>query len=357
LARLGQQNLDELANFLTARKIDCDFERTGRLHVALSPAHVNEAQRSLEVAQQLGVTGPRWLNAEEVRGELNCPLYLGGVFTSGGGILNPAKLVDGLKQEATRLGVLVFERTRVLGIDRDRVRATGGMVTAEKIVLATNAYSHLLMPELLRRFIPLYDYILVSEPLTEAQRARIGWPNRQGVTDGRTFFNYYRLTADHRILWGTSEALYHRGNRVDEPCDHSEMQFAELRKSFGRHFPMLADLSFPYAWGGPICATTRLTPFFGTLEKGRIVYGLGYTGQGIGSSRIAGRVLAHLALGRPSSLLDLQWVRKKPFPYPPEPARSWAVAAVTRALRAVDAGQRPSLLLRALDKAGVGFSS
>jgi hypothetical protein len=88
-----------------------------------------------------------------------------------------------------------------------------------------------------------------------------------------------------------------------------------------------------------------------------VAYGLGYTGHGLGSTHLAGRILAHMVLDRPSALLDLRLVRRKPFPYPPEPFRSWAVGVVSRDLRRVDAGQPPSLLLRALDALGIGLSS
>jgi glycine/D-amino acid oxidase-like deaminating enzyme len=237
------------------------------------------------------------------------------------------------------------------------VRTATGSLRTPRVVLATSAYTHQLLPRVARRFIPLYDYVLVSEPLTPAQRETIGWRGRQGVTDGRSFFNYYRLTADDRILWGTSEAAYYPGNRVDHGCDHSPHHYAALRASFRRHFPALASLGFPYAWGGPICSTTRLTPFFGRALEGRVLYGLGFTGHGLGTTRIAGRILAHLALDRSSDLLDLALVRRKPFPYPPEPFRSWAVAGVTRGLRRVDEGKRPSVMLRLLDRMGIGFSS
>jgi glycine/D-amino acid oxidase-like deaminating enzyme len=237
------------------------------------------------------------------------------------------------------------------------LRTDGGRVRARRAVLATSAYTHRLLPRVAHRFIPLYDYILVSEPLTPAQRQAIGWAGREGVTDGRSFFNYYRLTPDDRILWGTSEAAYYSGNRVDAACDHSPPHYAALQVSFRRHFPALASLDFPYAWGGPICSTTRLTPFFGTAMGGRLLYGLGFTGHGLGTTRLAGRILAHLALERPSALLDLALVRRQPIPFPPEPLRSWAVAGVTRALRRVDRGERPSALLRLLDRLGIGFSS
>ncbi len=337
LARLGRQNIDELAAFAGT---ECDFDRTGQLRVALTPAQVKACRQMSDC---------RFLTAEEVRAELNSPLYLGAAFASGGGIINPVKLVDKLKRD-----VKLFERTPVARIGK-RVETPGGSVSARKVILATNAYSHKLFPKLLRHFIPLYDYILVSKPLTAAQHAALGWRNRQGVTDGRTFFNYYRLTADNRILWGTSEAIYYPRNRVEEACDHSERHYIALRESFRRHFPQLAGLEFPYAWGGPIASTTRLTPFFGSI--GNIFYGLGYTGHGIGSTRLAGKILAHMALAKPSELLSLEMVQRKPLPYPPEPVRSWAVNAVTRSLQRVDAGERPNALLRVLDFLGIGFSS
>jgi glycine/D-amino acid oxidase-like deaminating enzyme len=237
------------------------------------------------------------------------------------------------------------------------VRAAGASLKARRVVLATSAYTHHLLPRITRRFIPLYDYILVSEPLSEAQWQLIGWRRRQGITDGRTFFNYYRLTRDGRVLWGTSEATYYPGNRVDASCDHSPHHYEALKASWRRHFPDLQNLEWRYAWGGAICSTTRLTPFFGRALGGRLLYGLGYTGHGLGSSRIAGRILAHMALDQATDLLDLPLVTRKPFPYPPEPLRSWAVGAVTRALRRVDAGGRPGVMLRVLDWLGIGFSS
>ncbi|HET6437387.1 MAG TPA: FAD-dependent oxidoreductase, partial [Anaeromyxobacter sp.] len=341
--------------------IRCDLELTGRLSVALSEAHLAEARRSLEAAQSLGIHTHRLLDRAEVQAHLRSPLYLGGLEVRGGGILDPARLTDGLRNEAERLGVRVFEKSRVEALARDgagvRLRVNGANLRARRAVLALSAYTHHLLPRVRHRFIPLYDYILVSAPLTPAQWEAIGWRGRQGVTDGRTFFNYYRPTSDGRVLWGTSEAMFYRGNRVDPSCDHSPRHYQALRASWRRTFPQLADLEWPYAWGGPICSTTRLTPFFGRALGGRVSYALGYTGHGLGSTRLAGKILAHLALDRPSELLSLAMVRRPPFPYPPEPLRGFAVDAVTRSLRKVDAGEPPGLLLRLLERMGIGFSS
>jgi len=361
LAVLGGENISAMRRFLTERAIDCDFEPTGMLHVALLPSQVPDLLASLECALGLGLTHYRVLDRDEIRAEIHSDRYEGALFNPASAILNPVKLVEGLKREAVKQGVRVFEQTKVTSIENEgagvRIRAAGGEIRGRKAVLATSAYTHHLLPRLRFRFIPFYDYIIVSEPLTPAQREVIGWRNRQGVADVRSFFKYYRLTADNRVLWGTSEAKYYRGNRVDATCDHSARHYSELRDSFFRHFPGLTGLDFPYAWGGAICATTRFTPFFGSARGGRVLYGLGYTGHGLGTTHLAGQVLAHMALGRPSALLDLKLVRQQPFPYPPEPVRSLAVAAVTRALRRVDAGERPNLLLRTLDAMGIGLSS
>ena len=361
LARLGRENLDELERFLADRGIDAEFERAGQLIMALTPAHVAPLRESVALAHRLGHSDWRFLSAEEARAEIASPLYLGAALAPRSGTLHPIKLLDGLRAEALRLGVRIFEATPVTALSfpggRALAQAPSGSVSCEKAVLAVNAYAHRLRPGLLSRFLPLYDYILVSEPLSPQEREAIAWRGRQGVTDARAFFNYYRLTSDGRVLFGTSEAVYYPGNRVDPGCDHSAPHYQALEASFRRHFPQLSGVRFPYAWGGPICSTTRLTPFFGSSEGGRLLYGLGYTGHGIGSTRIAGRILAQMALGRPSALLDLAMVRRRPIPFPPEPLRRVAVAAVTRRLRRVDAGEKPGLLLRALEALGIGFSS
>ncbi len=361
LAVLGEENVRELAAFIRDRDIRCDYEPTGRFMASFTEAHLAEAQRNLDVARSLGIDSHRVLTREEMQAEVHSPLYIGGLEVRGGGIIDPARLTDGLRREAEKLGVRVFERTRVEAIEEDgagvRLTANGTTLRARRAVLGTSAYTHHLLPQVRHRFIPLYDYIMVSEPLTPSQWDSIGWKGRQGITDGRTFFNYYRPTADGRVLWGTSEATYYRGNRVDESCDHSQRHYDALRASWRRTFPQLAGIEWPYAWGGAICSTTRLTPFFGKALGGRAWYGLGFTGHGLGSTRVAGRILAHLVLERPDELLSLSLVTKPPFPYPPEPLRGWAVDAVTRALRKVDRGEEPGVMLRLLERMGIGFSS
>lgn len=355
LAQIGLANIDELAAYAT----DCDFVRSGQLQMALNETHLEDNIQTLAAASQLGIDGYRCLDQAQTRQRLDSPLYKGSLYVPGGGIINPISLVDRLQTDLQAVGVDIREGTPVKSIQK----TTGGarlildnkQIDCKRVVLATDAYSHHLLPGLLHRFVPLYDYIIVSQPLLPEQKKQLGWQNKEGIMDGRTFFNYYRLLKDDRILWGTSDASYY-GNRVDAAFDHSMRHYRELQESFDRHFPQI-QTTFDYAWGGPIASTTRLTPFFGHQLDGRLLYALGYTGHGIGSTRVAGKILAHMALDAKSELLDLDLAKKKPMPYPPEPLRSLAIKIVTSSLRKVDAGHKPNLVLFMLDRLGIGFSS
>ncbi len=360
LARLGEANLAELAGFLSERKIDCDYEPTGRLLVAQTPHQMDRCRLIVDAAEHVGITTAHLLDKDALRAEVRSPVYVGGVAVATGGVLDPVKLVDGLRQEVERQGVTVFERSHVVAIEPVgagvRVRTGRGRVEARTVVLATSAYANQLLPRLAARVIPMFAYALVSEPLTPAQRDVIGWRRRQAVSDARTFGNSYRLTPDDRVLWGSSDVAYHPSSLIDPASDHSEPHYDALRASFRRHFPSMSGLEWAYAWGGPIAVTTRLTPFFGRASEGRIVYGLGFSGRGLAATRLAGRIIALLALERSHELLDLAMVKRPPPRFPPEPFRALTVRAVLRALRRVDAGAEPGLLLRLLDRMGLGFS-
>jgi glycine/D-amino acid oxidase-like deaminating enzyme len=230
-------------------------------------------------------------------------------------------------------------------------------VRADHAVVATSAYSGWL-DRLGSTFVPVYDYALVSEPLTAEQREAIGWRRRQGLSDGNNQFHYFRLTADDRILWGGYDAIHHPGSRVAPELDARPASFARLEAQFFRAFPQLEGLAFPYRWGGAIDTTSRFTVTFGTLLGGRVVYALGYTGLGVGASRWAGGVVRDMILRPGEDRLRLRLVTSPPIPFPPEPLRSLTVDLVRRELDRADRdGGRRGLILRAMDAIGVGFDS
>jgi glycine/D-amino acid oxidase-like deaminating enzyme len=258
--------------------------------------------------------------------------------------------------------VTVYEHSPVTAIEtageRTRVVTDAGAVDAGRVVLATNAYSHTVLPRTARHFVPVYDYVLLTAPLSDEQLGRIGWKRRQGLADSGNQFHYYRLTDDNRILWGGYDAIYRYGNAVGPRHDHRRATYDLLARHFRTTFPQLHDVPFERWWGGPIATTTRFTVTFGDALGGRVVYALGYTGLGVAATRFAGRVLADKLLAPDSPLLDLQLTSTQPFPFPPEPLRWVGVQLTRRAIARADRREgRRGPWLGLLDRFGIGFDS
>lgn len=361
LERLGRDNLDEIEEAVERLGIDCDFTRAGELAVATQPWQLDALRDAAELAARVG-TPARLLDAAAVRAELDSASYLGGLWdTAGCALVDPARLASGLLRACVTAGVRVHEDTPVVRLDGQRGEVTlttpDGGVRAAHVALATGAYSPLLR-RLRRYLVPVYDYALVTEPLTSTQLASIGWRHRQGVGDSANQFHYYRLTSDNRILWGGYDAIYHYGGTIRPGHDQRPATFRLLARHFFETFPQLADVSFSHAWGGVIDTCTRFCVFFGTACSGRLAYAAGYTGLGVGASRFGARVLLDLLAGQPTELTELELVRTKPTPFPPEPVRYAGIQLTRWSLARADSrGGRRNLWLRALDRAGLGFDS
>ncbi|MGB6107011.1 MAG: FAD-dependent oxidoreductase, partial [Mycobacterium sp.] len=206
--------------------------------------------------------------------------------------------------------------------------------------------------------VPVYDHVLGTEPLTSEQLGRIGWRSRQGIGDSGNQFHYYRLSADNRILWGGYDAMYHWGRRVDPRHEDRPESFRKIAAHFFITFPQLDDVRFSHRWAGPIDTSTRFCAHWGLAGRGRIAYVNGFTGLGVGASRFAADVCLDLLDGRATERTELEMVRKRPLPFPPEPFASIGIQATRRSLNRADhnAGRR-NVLLRTLDRLGLGFDS
>ena len=363
LEREGVANLAELVAFVRAEGIECELEETGTLDVAVAPWQVDGLREHAELAARHGHT-VTLLDRDEIQALVHSPRWLAGVRAGPDRcvMLNPAKLAWGLAAAAERRGAVIAERSRVRGLRRRaggvRVIVDGGAtVDAAHVIVATSAYSGWLR-RLVPLFVPVYDYVLVTEPLTPARREAIGWRGREGMSDAANQFHYFRQTADHRILWGGYDAIYHPGNRVTPAHERRPATYDLLARQFVEAFPQLDGIRFEHRWAGAIDTTTRFTVTFGETMGGRVHYALGYTGLGVGSTRWAAGILRDRLLRPDSPLLDLRFVRSAPFPIPPEPVRTPAVELLRReVIRADEHEGRRSLLLRALDALGIGFDS
>ncbi len=350
LDEMGLRNLDEIEETLARYDIDCDFERTGVMMVAVEPYQVD------------ALRGEGFLDEHRARAELNLPTFLAAQWDRRGtAMLHPGKLVAGLTRVAHALGVRLHERSRATALesagDGLRVRTNGGSVTASRVVLATNAF-----PSLIKRYrshtIPVYDYVLMSEPLSDAQLSSVGWHNRQGLADLGNQFHYYRITRDNRILFGGYDAVYSFRGRVDAKHDDRPASFERLASHFLVTFPQLEGLRFTHRWGGAIDTCSRFCAFFGDAHDGRAMHAAGFTGLGVGATRFAANVLLDKVDGLDTPRTRLRMVREVPMAFPPEPL-TWAVVRATQwSLDRADRRQgKRNLLLRTLDALGLGFDS
>jgi glycine/D-amino acid oxidase-like deaminating enzyme len=361
LERLGAENLREIAETVAKHDIDCDFSLAGELNVATAPWQLDGLAEEAAAARAFG-RDAEVLDAAAVRRELDSPLFVGGLrYTGGNALVEPGRLAWGLRRACLEAGVRIYENTPA----RSLADAGAGMVLttpygsvrAGQVALGTGAFR-----PLLRRIgnfvVPVYDYVLMTEPLSAAQLASLGWKDRRGAADLGNQFHYFRLTRDNRILWGGYDAVYYNGGRIRDEQDWRPATFAKLATHFFATFPQLEGVSFTHAWGGVIDTCSRFCAFFGTARRGKLAYAAGYTGLGVGATRFGAQVMLDLLEKVDTERTRLALVRSKPVPFPPEPLRSAVIQMTRSSLARADRNEgRRDLWLRLLDRLGLGFDS
>jgi len=361
LVRLGEENLDEIEASIERYGITADFRRAAEIFVATAPWHLETLEGSLKAHLSVG-DDMELLDAAEMQARVHSPTYLGGLIRhSGSSLVDPARLCWGLSAAAEKLGATVHEHSPVTAVTPDgptlKVVTPGGTITSERVLMATNAY-----PGPVRRprryVIPVYDHVLMTEPLSASQLVSIGWEEREGIGDVSNQFHYYRLSEDDRILWGGYNVTYHFNNGLDPQHDQSDRTHGALSEHFFETFPQLEGLRFTHRWGGAIGTTTQFSATWGTVHEGRLAWVAGYTGLGVAASRFGARVALDLVFGQATERTELEMVRTKPFPFPPEPFRWAAVELTQSAIKRADRRQgRRGLWLGLPDRFGVGFDA
>ena len=356
LEAMGRENLDGMQADIQRLSLDVDWQRSGMLAVATEPHQVAWLQEVADDGEG------EFVAQDKVRAEVASPTYLAGLFSPGSlAIVHPGKLALELARACVEAGVRICEKTNVTSIDSSgsaiRFAAGNGTVTADRAVLATNVFPSLIVRNRLQT-VPVYDYVLATEPLTDAQLDRIGWANRQGIGDSANQFHYYRLSADNRIVWGGYDAIYKFGRKVKPAYEDRPASYRRLAAHFFITFPQLDDVRFSHRWAGAIDTSTRFCAHWGLAHSGRVAYVNGFTGLGVGAARFAADVCLDLLDGRPTARTELEMVRKRPLPFPPEPLASLGIQATRWSLdRADHSAGRRNPLLRTLDALGLGFDS
>ena len=366
LLELGIQNMKELLETLDRYDIDARYEKTGEMVVALDPEAAARlyAEYEEEIATDDDVV---WFDKDAVREQVNSPKVFAGLWDRGGqdGVIDPARLCWGLKDVlVNQLGVRIFEGTRLLNVEPLGDRAMqahceGGVIHSEKVLMATNAFTSTI-GRIRRSVIPVWDYQIATEPLTDEQIDRIGWgkTSRHAMADHVNMFHYFRLTKDNRITWGGGGAVrYYFNNGIGDKFMDATACYEKLAREFFEMFPQLHDVKFSHRWGGIIATSTRFCMVPGVAYDGRMAWSVGYTGHGVGASRFGARIGIELLGYQPSDVINMQFVTRKSLPWAPEPFRWLGVRLTQRALIKADRNNdRRGLWLKFLDRLGLGFT-
>lgn len=331
-----ERAVDYLDEMIEREGLNCDRMRPGFLRVATTKGYIKRLKHDVELMKSLGFDGIDWIDADQVQARVCSERYLGAVWEPRLLLVNPAKLVREEKRIAMQMGVQVFENTPVLEISNGipyRLKTPKGALQAEKIVLATNAYTHL-FPALRNKQKPAFTYMIATEPLTPGQLAPIGWKGYEGLEDARNLIHYYRLTPDHRIVMGGgpvgltyADSLY---------ADSDENAWTHLERHLTFLFPHLKGVRITHSWGGPFSVTVNLTPAIGFMGDKRAVYSFGCIGHGVSMSHLNSQVIRDLLLETQSDLLDCPFVNRRIIPWPPEPLRLAAAKTIRTYLRLED---------------------
>jgi glycine/D-amino acid oxidase-like deaminating enzyme len=331
--------VDEIGRVAAAEEIDAQYFRGGQLRIARGQAQVPGIQDAYEAARVLGLEEDLvLLDADETAERVKITGARGALYNPHCATVHPARLARGLARAVERLGGEIFERTTVTdyeaGASPSLVTDVGG-VRADAVVLAGEAYLARLR-KLRREVLPIYSLIVLTEPLSEAQWAQIGWEGRECVASNRYTVDYLSRTADGRILFGGRGAPYHYGSRIKDDYDLHHPTHEMLRRTAREWFPALEGARFTHAWGGPLAMPRDWMPTMSYDPAQGIATARGYTGQGVATANLSGRTLADLILGRDTAVTRLPTVNHETRTWEPEPLRWLGVRYVQRGLMKAD---------------------
>ena len=344
----------QIGVFCQRHSVDAWFDPAGYLQVSASPAQDGDWDRAVAEARRLGKADcyvP--VSAEEVERRCRSPVFRAGVLMPGGAAVQPALLARGLRRVLLESGVVIHEGTRVTRMDSGspvRLRTDGAVVRAEQVVLALNAWAAG-WPGFRTRLLSWGSFIVLTEPIPDELEA-IGWTGGEAITDSRFTVSYFRTTRDGRIAFGSGVGSAGFGGRIGASFTSDRRATERAAAGLRRIFPSLRDVAIVDAWGGPIDISSDRLPAIGSRDGGRVHFAHGYSGNGVGPSRLAGRVLAAILDGGNDPIARLAIVGARARRFPPEPFRYVGARLVREALvrkdETEDAGRRPGPIVRAL---------
>ena len=348
VCKASSESVEMIESWCSEQGVDAWFTRAGYMLVSTAPAHDAAIDAIVSAAPRNRV---RELNGSLVRARCDSPRFRRGLLAVDDATVQPARLALGLRARVIEAGTSVFERSRVRALHTHpggvTVETAGGRVRAGAAVLAINAATRGFKP-LRGRVSVTSSHIVLTEPVPDVLE-QLGWTGGECITDARTFVHYFRTTRDGRIVFGWGGGRLAPGARLGGRVEVDHEVAAETARHLVDMFPALEGRAITHAWGGPIDVSPSHLPQMGTLDGAPVHYAFGYTGNGVGPSHLAGRVLAALASGDST---DLALVDPEPARVPPEPVAYVGGMLVRRAFlrkeRLEVAGRRVDPLTRAV---------
>lgn len=306
LWQLGQDSLALVRELIATHDIDCDLNR-GILHLAWKQRDLDHYAREIEhLRRHYGHEGWRLLDRDEAALLSGSEAFVGGYIDENAAHLHALNYALGLAGAAAGLGVRLYERSRVSAYDGDQrivVRTDSGTVMARHLVIACNGYLGRLEPRLAGLIMPINNFMIATEPLAE-DRAQLINPRNLAMEDSRFVINYWRMSADRRILFGGGETYSRRF-----PADIRTF----VRRYMLEIYPQLADVGIEYGWGGTLAITLQRLPAFGRLRP-NVYHALGYSGHGVPIATMAGRLIAEAIAGDAAGFDLMARIPKRRFP-------------------------------------------
>lgn len=335
--------VDSIGDFVRSHGVEVGWARGGSLSVATNDAQKSRLLAGLGARGKLGLDDHRWLAVDELGSRVRVQGALGAVFDPDCAALDPQALVDGLVDEVTRQGVRLHGETRVVCTGDGYVETVGVgghcFVTARHVVLAAEAWNASL-PGRRRTVVPLYSYVVATEPVPTGTWDSIGWNGRETLAEGRNMVTYAQRTRDGRVVFGGRGAPYAFGSDIHSARDVNERVHGAVIATMRELFPALEDVRITHRWGGPLGVPRDWHPsVHRDPRSGATVVG-GYTGDGVALSWLAARIAAHRITGIDDEVLGLPMNGHAPRRWEPEPARWMGINAGLLTTRLADAHER-----------------
>jgi putative aminophosphonate oxidoreductase len=349
LVKASEQAVFEIRDFTRKHGIDCDLRVDGALYIATNQAQVGVMDPVLRALDQAGINSWEELTTEQAAAIAGTQDLLEAHFSQAAGSVQPALLVRGLARVAREMGVVLYEGTTMRRLEkgvRPRVISDSGSVCAQKVVLAVNAWMGSLFPEYRRAITVVSSDMGITEPCPQLLE-KIGLKHGASVCDSRIFVHYYHSTADGRLILGKGGNTFSYASRMLASFFEPSIYEWQVRGAMDRFFPELRHLRLEACWNGASDRSTTGFPFFGSLYNcPNVLYGFGYSGNGVTQSLLGGKILRSLVLETDDEWRRAGFVGGPRGKFPPEPIRWFGAMMVRNGIRrkeaAEDAGRTPS---------------